>query len=315
VLAAARSAAPASPAPDPAVEAFGQKWRAAVQALAPGWTVSRVGLQALYDRSRDPQYPLAVADPAKGFGTCPADPAAPCILSRAVVLPPRPKHEIHVEVGGHPQGEFDLLVKANGKELLRKTVGKPAAKEAPAASETVGLGDFAGQTAKLEIHHTARGAEHGEACWRKIAVRPVLAARARIAASHVWSTDAPTALNDGIEPRRSSDDALPRLTWYPQRGTREWVQYEFAAPETVSSAEVYWFEETGGGACRMPQTWRLLYKSGQVWKPVDGASAFETKPDRFNRVTFTPVQTTALRLEVKLQPNFSGGILEWKVGP
>jgi len=32
--------------------------------------------------------------------------------------------------------------------------------------------------------------------------------------------------------------------------------------------------------------------------------------DQFNRVTFTPVTTTALRLEVQLQPKFSGGILE-----
>jgi hypothetical protein len=28
-------------------------------------------------------------------------------------------------------------------------------------------------------------------------------------------------------------------------------------------------------------------------------------------VTFTPIETTALRLEVRLQPGWSGGILEW----
>jgi hypothetical protein len=37
------------------------------------------------------------------------------------------------------------------------------------------------------------------------------------------------------------------------------------------------------------------------------------KPDTYNRVNFKPVRTPALRLEVQLQPDFSGGILEWKV--
>jgi len=35
--------------------------------------------------------------------------------------------------------------------------------------------------------------------------------------------------------------------------------------------------------------------------------------DQFNRVTFTPVAITALRIEVQLQAGWSGGILEWKV--
>jgi len=30
-------------------------------------------------------------------------------------------------------------------------------------------------------------------------------------------------------------------------------------------------------------------------------------------VTFNPVETQALRLEVQLQPEWSGGILEWRV--
>lgn len=37
--------------------------------------------------------------------------------------------------------------------------------------------------------------------------------------------------------------------------------------------------------------------------------------DAFNKVTFEPVSAAEFRLEVKLQPDFSGGILEWRVGP
>ena len=32
-----------------------------------------------------------------------------------------------------------------------------------------------------------------------------------------------------------------------------------------------------------------------------------------NRVTFTPIETEALRIKVQLQPKYSGGILEWRV--
>jgi hypothetical protein len=35
--------------------------------------------------------------------------------------------------------------------------------------------------------------------------------------------------------------------------------------------------------------------------------------DRFNVVEFEPVATTALRVEVQLQANFSGGVLEWRL--
>jgi hypothetical protein len=36
--------------------------------------------------------------------------------------------------------------------------------------------------------------------------------------------------------------------------------------------------------------------------------------DKFCEVKFKEVTTTALRLEVQLEKDFSGGILEWRVG-
>ena len=42
--------------------------------------------------------------------------------------------------------------------------------------------------------------------------------------------------------------------------------------------------------------------------PNDGAAL-----DGFNRATFKAVTTRELRLEVQLQPEVSGGILEWQV--
>jgi hypothetical protein len=59
----------------------------------------------------------------------------------------------------------------------------------------------------------------------------------------------------------------------------------------------------------------VLYKAGDALKPVEQASGYPTALDRFNRATFEPVETGDLRIEVQLKPGFSGGILEWKVGP
>ena len=63
----------------------------------------------------------------------------------------------------------------------------------------------------------------------------------------------------------------------------------------------------------MPQSWRVLYQDGAQWKPVEAAAAGGTKLNAYNRVTFKPVTTPALRLEVQLKTGFSGGLLEWRV--
>lgn len=129
-------------------------------------------------------------------------------------------------------------------------------------------------------------------------------------ASH--TNDDLEAMVDGIEPKSSFDLTIPRFTWWNHKGTSEWVSIDLKKPMQVSSASLYWFDDTGKGECRVPASWRLLYKDGDTWKPVEGATTFGTAADTYNTVTFTPVTTTALRAEVQLQTNFSGGILEWK---
>jgi uncharacterized protein len=46
---------------------------------------------------------------------------------------------------------------------------------------------------------------------------------------------------------------------------------------------------------------------------VQASSPYPVARDAFNRVTFTPVTATALRLEVAMQPTFSAGLQEWTV--
>jgi DUF1680 family protein len=142
---------------------------------------------------------------------------------------------------------------------------------------------------------------------------------ARVRASHVNPTDTLEDLNDQAVPKGSGDHSIRRMTWWDHKGTTEWVSYRFEGkqPRTVSEASVYWFDDSGKGQCRVPAQWRLLWLDGSEWKPVTLAagSSYRTELDRFNKVAFEPVRTHELRLEVRLKPGFSGGVLKWVVVP
>jgi hypothetical protein len=136
-----------------------------------------------------------------------------------------------------------------------------------------------------------------------------------IRASHVNATDSLAALADGRLPESSGDHNLPRMTWWDHRGGREWVSFRFDKPLTLYRAAVYWFDDTGIGACRVPQEWRLLWLDGDEWRNVEltRTSSYGIAADQLNGVEFEPITTRELRLEVELQPRYSGGILEWQV--
>ena len=135
----------------------------------------------------------------------------------------------------------------------------------------------------------------------------------RHTASHCNESDTVDALSDGMVPKSSGDQSIPRFTWWPNRGTSEWVIYNFPKPRTVSEAEVYWFDDTGRGQCRVPKSWRLEWLDGRKWRPVEATAEYGVAADRFNRVSFEPVKTEQLRLAAELRPEFSAGILEWRV--
>lgn len=122
----------------------------------------------------------------------------------------------------------------------------------------------------------------------------------------------PKMINDGEQPP-SSDDSASYFDWWPAKGTTEWVEYAFQKPSTVSEAAVYWFDDTGQGEVRVPASWRILYRDGDTWKPVESAGVYLVDRDRDNRVTFAPVVTSGLRLELTMQATWSAGLQEWKV--
>ena len=153
--------------------------------------------------------------------------------------------------------------------------------------------------------------------------KAVLAPRNHASASHCWHLDSVDAVNDGIVPAKSGDTSQPRLSWWDHKGTTEWAELDFPEATKVGKVRVFWFaDKSVNGGCDVPEKWSLLYKDGDTWnpvkagdgwKPVEQPGNYGVALDRFNQVTFTRVKTTALRIQVQLKPDWSGGIFEWEV--
>jgi hypothetical protein len=141
------------------------------------------------------------------------------------------------------------------------------------------------------------------------APEPIISMKSKATSSsqgEVWG------VNDGDEPASSSEHGS-EFVWFPPKGATQWVEYAFPEESTVSETQVYWVEGGARGRSRVPASWRVLYRDGNEWKPVEATGPFGVEKDRYNRVTFKPVKTTGIRLEATLQPNASAGIQEWKV--
>jgi len=120
---------------------------------------------------------------------------------------------------------------------------------------------------------------------------------------------------DGITPDHSGDHSIPRHTFWPHLGTKEWLLAEFDRPRTVSRISVYWFDDEGVGHCRFSKASKALYRQGDAWKPITllpGQQNGTTK-DKPDRIRFATLTTTAIRIEVELRKQASGGILELEI--
>ncbi len=138
---------------------------------------------------------------------------------------------------------------------------------------------------------------------------------ARVSVSFAGNSSQPNGVNDGVEPKSSGEQPAALCHWWPHKAREEWVQYNWKKPVTVAGAKVFWFDDTGRGACRLPVSWKILYQDGDAWKPVAARSDYPVQLDKWCQVTFAPVTTTALRLSLQLQPTWAAGVHEWKVLP
>jgi hypothetical protein len=121
------------------------------------------------------------------------------------------------------------------------------------------------------------------------------------------------ALNDQYDPQNSNDHSMPYLHWWPKQNSTEYVQYDFNAEHTVSQSKIYWYDDKPDGGCAIPASYKIYYLKDSQWIPVKNTVPYAIAKDKYNILTFEPVQTTALKLEVQLPVDNSAGIHEWGV--
>lgn len=141
---------------------------------------------------------------------------------------------------------------------------------------------------------------------------PTIASKSTVSAS-LKNKRMFSAIKDQYEPADSKDTNFPYLHWWPAKDTKEFIQYDFDVAQTVSESKIYWYDDSPWGGCRIPVSYKLLYKKGDQWLPVEATSPYEISKDKFNLLHFKPVNTTALRMEIQLPKEHATGVHEWAV--
>ncbi len=198
----------------------------------------------------------------------------------------------------------------NGTEVV-KTMARQARRN---ADGTVSLGDA--EEITLIPYHLWNNRGRGEMkMWlpyRESAARPTPAPTVAFTGKVTASTPnrALSAINDQLEPANSNDHTWPYYHWWPKNNRWEWIRFDLARPEKISRIKVYWFDDGPSGGCRIPDEWTVEYLSGGSWKKVETASLLAVTKDAWNIAEFNPVTTAGIRINVRLNREFSSGIHE-----
>jgi len=135
----------------------------AVSKFAPGWKVKSCGFDM------DPGLKEEQMGKSNVLVTHPLDRRTGCQLSRQVKLPAGKKTTLRLTVGHHPDGDWDLIVAANGKEIARKAVSRETAPDGWMQTE-VDLSDFAGKEVALELINQPTDWKNEAGYWAQISM-------------------------------------------------------------------------------------------------------------------------------------------------
>jgi hypothetical protein len=136
---------------------------AALEQFAPGWKILNCG------PDMDPGLRAEFRGRKNVLVTHPADQDTPCSIFRKVQLPAGRKSILKVIVSHDPQGDFDLIIRAKGRELLRRTVGPQTAKDGW-LTEEIDLSAYAGKETKIELLNQPTGWSFEAAYWGEISI-------------------------------------------------------------------------------------------------------------------------------------------------
>ncbi|WP_205513300.1 T9SS type A sorting domain-containing protein [Longitalea arenae] len=125
--------------------------------------------------------------------------------------------------------------------------------------------------------------------------------------SYVSPWETITALNDGYTPASSNDKSNGAYGNWNNPNSLQWVQYDWPQTCTVSSIELYWFND--GGGVLTPTTAYAEYWNGSAWVNLGN---IPLATNAFNTLAINNINTTRLRVTM-LNSTQSTGILEWRV--
>lgn len=138
--------------------------REAVTRFAPGWTIRDCG------QDMGPGLRAEWQGRHNVLVTHPLDRDTGCVLSKTIAVPGGKKTLLELVVGHDPQGDFDLIVRVDGTELLRKPVNRDAATDGHWLEQSVDLTPYAGKNVNLELVNQPSGWMYEAAYWARIAV-------------------------------------------------------------------------------------------------------------------------------------------------
>ena len=137
--------------------------KAALAKIAPGWAIAQVG------QDMEPGWREEWRGRRGVLLTHPLDRNTPCVISRSLAVPAKGQTSLKLAVSHYPQGDWDLVVRADMREPGRWTVGPATAKDGW-LEVTVDLSEYAGKTVLLELYNAANGWSWEAGYWQKIAV-------------------------------------------------------------------------------------------------------------------------------------------------
>ncbi len=147
----------------------------------------------------------------------------------------------------------------------------------------------------------------------KPSLPPTLASQAKITAS-VRNLPSLQSINDRLVPAGGDDRSIPYTHWWPKNNSTEWIAYEFKEATTITTSTVYWYDDQPWQGCKVPDSWKLYYRNDAgEWQEVGHPSGYPTDKGVACTVSFDPVKTKAVKLEVVQPVDKSCGVFEWSV--
>ena len=139
-------------------QASNNRLPADVEKFAPGWKVKNWGGQAMKPGLREEWQGRSNV-----LLTHPRSREVPCVLSRRVEIPTGRKTALLFAVTNHPKGDWTLVVRVDGDEVLKKSVEDTKWKEF-----RIDLTKHAGETVNIELENRASDWAFEAAYWSRI---------------------------------------------------------------------------------------------------------------------------------------------------